>query len=163
MIRSARAQDLPAIIAIAASTTMFMSDELDHFRDLLASLFHQQETLPNEAGLLVALNGPGDEADIVGAAFFMLEPMAQGIMNLLFIGVAPEARKRGFGRALLDSFGEAVQEHSARLAIIETAGDKLYEPAWRLYEAAGFRQEACIRDYYDDGLDKLIFSQRFAR
>lgn len=86
--------------------------------------------------------------------------MAQGVMNLLFIGVAPHGRKNGIGQALLDRFEDVVRTSGARLAIIETASDAMFAPAWSLYKKAGYDEEARVRDFYDDGLDKLIFRKR---
>ncbi len=81
-------------------------------------------------------------------------------MNLLFIGVDPVARRLGLGNALLAVFEESALAAESRLAIIETASDALFAPAWAMYRGAGYECEARVRDFYDDGLDKLVFRKR---
>ncbi len=161
MIRNAKTTDLRDLRKIAEGTQMFLGEELDHFISEMTS--HLDQTARNEptsARLVVATDGVSEAAPIMGAAYFAPEAMAQGVMNLLFIGVLPDARKRGFGQALLASFEEALKASGARLAIIETASDDMFAPAWSLYAKAGYDEAARIRDFYDDGLDKLVFRKR---
>lgn len=158
MIRHARKEDLSAIAEVAQSTQMFLGEELDHFVSMLEAHFGAETS--QGAGLLVATDGEAPDSAVVGAAYYAPELMAQGVMNLLFIGVLASARKRGHGQALLDAFEREVSASSARLAIIETASDEMFAPAWALYRSSGYTQEARIRDFYDDGLDKLVFRKR---
>ncbi|MGF1545258.1 MAG: GNAT family N-acetyltransferase [Parvularculaceae bacterium] len=155
MIRAATADDLPGVLGVAEATEMFLGDELDGFTSALRASFGSDGG-DGDATLLVA----DDAATVVGAAYFAPEAMAQGVMNLLFLGVAPAARRRGVGEALLGAFEAAARRRGARLAIIETASDETFAPAWALYEKAGYAREARVRDYYDDGLHKLIFRKR---
>ncbi|MCM8557269.1 GNAT family N-acetyltransferase [Sphingomicrobium sediminis] len=151
MIRPALAADRDALRAIAEGTQMFLGDELDHF----AAMLDAELESGAKPTLLVADHGNGPEA----AAYWQPEAMAQGVANLLFIGTRPEARRSGHGAALLQAF-EAEARKANRLAIIETASDAMFAPAWALYRGHGYSKEARIADYYDDGLDKLIFSKR---
>ncbi len=161
LIRNARTTDLSAIAEVSKSTSMFLGEELDNFMGMLEAHFDPPTAdAPDGANLIVATDGEGDDAPVVGAAYFMPEPMAQGVMNLLFIGVLPSTRKRGIGKALLGAFEAEVVSTKARLAIIETASDAMFAPAWALYRGAGYSEEARIRDYYEDGLDKLVFRKR---
>ncbi|MEL7485840.1 MAG: GNAT family N-acetyltransferase [Pseudomonadota bacterium] len=158
MIRPAEKQDLAAIRSIAERTDMFLGDELAAFTaELAAHLNADDDAARSDAGLIVAVNGESDASPVIGAAYFAPETMAQGVMNLLFIGVAPEARRVGAGRSMLGHFEGVARAGGARLAIIETAGDAMFAPAWALYRNAGYEEAARIRDYYDDDLDKLIF------
>ncbi|MEM9302168.1 MAG: N-acetyltransferase [Pseudomonadota bacterium] len=162
MIRSAVADDLADIVRIAAETHMFLGDELQSFAAELQSNLHgDRGDEPHEATLRVATTNEAGDSPVVGVIYFAPEVMAQGVMNLLFIAVDPNHRKRGVGRALLAHFESSVVELGARLAIIETASDPMFAPAWSLYRRAGYEEEARIRDYYDRGLDKLIFRRAF--
>ena len=157
MIRPATKDDLPALTRVATGTEMFLGDELPHFmRSLEAHLSPTEE----DGGAFSLLVAADDAAKVVGAAYFGPEAMAQGVMNLLFIGVLPEARRGGHGGALLLAFEDAVRAAKARLAIIKTASDEVFAPAWGLYRSRGYDEEARVRDYYDDGLDKLVFRKR---
>ncbi|NRA29278.1 MAG: GNAT family N-acetyltransferase [Parvularculaceae bacterium] len=160
MIRHAKIADLPLIRDVAASTGMFLGDELEEFcGQLQQHLQLAESTQPTDATLLVA-SDDYDPSHIIGSAYFAPEMMARGVINLLFIGVHPLAREKGVGTTLLQSFETAVRETNARLAIIETASDNMFAPAWSLYKKAGYSEEARVRDYYDDGLDKMIFRKR---
>ena len=161
MIRNAKSSDLPDLKRIAEGTGMFLGTELDSFlSEMTAYLSAVEGGEGRPAELVVATDGESETAPVMGAAYFMPEVMAQGVMNLLFLGVLPAARKRGFGQALLDRFEQAVRERAARLAIIETASDDMFAPAWALYRKAGYDEEARVRDFFDDGLDKLVFRKR---
>ena len=161
MIRIAKTTDLPDLQRITKSTDMFLGDELASFMsEMEAHLLAAGGGKPQTAALLVPTHKASATAPVTGAAYFAPEMMAQGVMNLLFIGVLPEHRRQGVAQGLLDEFEQAVQRNNARLAIIETASDDMFAPAWRLYKKAGYREEARIRDFYYDGLDKLVFRKR---
>ena len=142
---------------------MFIGDELESFVEMMRAHFQATGSgEPSDEALVVATDGALDGSSVIGAAYYAPEVMAHGIMNLLFIGVLPEARNRGVGRALVDHFDGAARQRGARLAIIETASGDSFAPAWALYGKAGYDREARIRDYYDDGLDKIIFRKRLS-
>lgn len=161
MIRNAQTKDLPGLRKVAECTQMFLGDELESFMSSMAthlSAVERGEDTPFT--LTVAVEGEEEASPIVGAAYFTPEVMAQGVMNLLFIGVLPDGRRKGVGQALLEHFEEAVRSSGARLAIIETASESMFAPAWSLYKKVGYDEEARVRDFYDDGLDKLVFRKR---
>lgn len=140
---------------------MFLGDELESFMSGMIAHLSAVETGEDTPFTLIVATEAADEASsILGAAYFTPEVMAQGVMNLLFIGVLPKARQSGIGQALLDHFEAAVRHVGARIAIIETASDAMFAPAWALYKKAGYEEEARIRDFYNDGLDKLVFRKR---
>ena len=160
MIRSAKRGDFAELRRIASLTEMFLGDELNNFvAEMELHLDSVDNGLETKGDLCIAI-ADDDEHRGLGAIYFKPEIMAQGVMNLLFIGVVPEARQRGIGSALLSRFENAVRNSGARLAIIETASDPMFAPAWQLYEKAGYEHEARVRDYFVDGLDKLIFCKR---
>ena len=150
-IHKAVMADRDAILAVAADTGMFLGQELDHFA---ATIDEQLSDTPSDH-FLVSRNA---DDSIAAAAFWHPEDMTQGVANLLFSGTLATARRSGHGRALLAAYEVAAAP--ARLSIIETASDAMFAPAWELYRAKGYERVAVIPDYYDDGLDKLIFRKR---
>lgn len=138
---------------------MFLGDELGSFvQEMREHLEALEAGGSRTATLVVAVES--DHAPAMGAAYYTPEVMAQGVMNLLFIGVDTNARRKGFGAALLSAFEKDVAAAKARLAIIETASDEMFSPAWALYRSHGYEAEARVRDFFDDGLDKLVFRKR---
>jgi ribosomal protein S18 acetylase RimI-like enzyme len=64
------------------------------------------------------------------------------------LGVHPDARRRGLGRALLLEGLRRFQEHGAAMARVET--DAHRSPARRLYASVGFRAVGAILKYAQD-------------
>jgi ribosomal-protein-alanine N-acetyltransferase len=76
--------------------------------------------------------------------------------EVLTIGVIPEARNRGLGRALLDAVLAESARRGARMLLLEVASTNT--PALALYLARGGVQVGERRRYYADGRDALILA-----
>jgi len=76
--------------------------------------------------------------------FSSVNLMRQWILNDLY--VAPEARKLGVGRALLERGRELAEATRANCLTLETASDNV--PAQRLYESLGWRRDQEFYRYY---------------
>jgi len=100
-----------------------------------------------------------EETGVVGYACFGPHALAEGVWDLYWIAVAPEARGQGIGRALLAEVEAAVASQHGRLILIETSGTPAYEAARRFYEACGYRYQAVIHDFYSPGDDLIIFGK----
>lgn len=91
---------------------------------------------------------------------FLLGRVIAGEAELLTVAVAPESRRRGTGRALLQAFAEAARARAAETAFLEVAEDNA--PARALYRAAGWAEAGRRRGYYHapDGraVDALILT-----
>lgn len=74
--------------------------------------------------------------------------------ELLTLAVAPAARRRGIGGALLTGFETEAQARGATTAFLEVASDNAAAQA--LYAGAGWQNAGCRRDYYGDGIDALV-------
>ena len=66
--------------------------------------------------------------------------------ELLTIAVAPEARRQGEGRALLDGFLRTARARGAETAFLEVAADNA--AALALYSRSGFAEAGRRRGYY---------------
>jgi len=68
----------------------------------------------------------------------VLASEVEGRGDLVYLGVVPEARGRGVGRALL---GQAIRDTARMgLPVLTVAVDTENGPAWRLYAGAGFKE-----------------------
>lgn len=74
--------------------------------------------------------------------------------ELLTLAVAPEARRKGLGRALLAEFAHTSLARGAREAFLEVASDNA--PAMALYASAGWQPAGTRRGYYAPGIDALV-------
>jgi ribosomal protein S18 acetylase RimI-like enzyme len=149
-VRDAHAADIPVIEAVIRGVGLFTPDEADGFAG----------SLPAHVGQ------PGDGRrwlladDGAGAALVAPEP-APGVWNLLFLGVQPEARRRGVARALIGEVERRLRAQGARMLLIDTSTAPPMEAARRLYAALGYERVALISDYWGPGDGKLTFRRRF--
>ena len=85
---------------------------------------------------------------------FLLGRVVADEAELLTLAVAPEARRRGVGRALLAEFAHTSHARGAREAFLEVASDNA--PAIALYASAGWQRAGTRRDYYAPGIDAMV-------
>lgn len=152
MIRPASPTDAPAIIALAESAAMF--DE-----DGLALVAETLDGHPSDTGALWFV---ADEDGVVGVVYAIQEPMADRVWNVLMLIVSSGHYGQGVGKTLMAHVEEAVVERGARLLVVETSGTDGYDRARSLYAACGFDEEARIRDFYEAGDDKIVFTKSVA-
>ncbi|RPH56135.1 GNAT family N-acetyltransferase, partial [bacterium] len=75
--------------------------------------------------------------------------------KLLRLGVAPEERRRGIARALVEDGFTRLRAAGVVACFLEVRANN--EGAIALYEAIGFRRAGRRRSYYRDGTDALIY------
>lgn len=98
------------------------------------------------AGEIAALTeAPGGFA-VTEADGFAIGRAAAGEAELITIAVAPEARRTGIGRRLLEAFEDAARGRGALAAFLEVAADN--EAALALYRAQGWDETGRRRGYY---------------
>ena len=97
-------------------------------------------------------------------AGFAVGRAVAGEAELLTIAVAPEQRRQGVGRQLLDRIEAVARLRRSGRLLLEVAADNL--PAIALYHSAGFRPEARRPGYYrhpdGSGRDALILAKALA-
>ncbi len=94
------------------------------------------------------LQGPGVFGLMAPQAFILCRVVA-GEMEVLTVGVAPAARRRGQGRQLMEAALAAGRQAGAGEVFLEVAMDNA--PAVALYERLGFRRAGVRPAYYDRG------------
>src|SRR6185503_11462189 len=75
--------------------------------------------------------------------------VAAGELEVLTIGVPPQARRRGVAKALMAGALGAARQAGAEAAFLEVAVDNAEAAA--LYAGLGFRRAGLRRNYYDRG------------
>jgi ribosomal-protein-alanine N-acetyltransferase len=123
--------DAPAMAAVHA-------EAFDHPWD--AAAFAELMGGPGVFGLLAGETAP------LG---LILCRIAADEMEVLTIGVARAARRRGVARLLMTGALEAARETGAASAFLEVADDNVSAVA--LYAGLGFRRAGVRRGYYDRG------------
>jgi ribosomal protein S18 acetylase RimI-like enzyme len=77
--------------------------------------------------------------------------------ELLRLGVAPEARRRGLGRALLRHCQQELEQMGVDVLHLEVRISNT--GARTLYESEGWRQRGTRRAYYRDGETAILYSR----
>lgn len=117
--------DLPAVVALERAC--FPSGPWD------------ADSLYTELSRGFILLDPAHRAYVIGMAIL-------DECELLRIGVHPDARRGGLGRATLDAFHAECERRVVARVLLEVRDDNL--PAQRLYEAAGYTVDGRRRRYY---------------
>lgn len=90
------------------------------------------------------------------------EMLTEGTYNLYAIGVSKKHQGNGIGKAMLTFLEEVLRNQGSRILIIETSGAIEMGPVRKLYEASGYHLEATLRDFWQEGEDKVIY-QKYLR
>ena len=148
-IRDLVRADLPLVAPILDATGLFPSD-------MLADM--AEPWLAGEAPhhWLVAAAGE----TVLGFAYAEPERMTEGTVNLLAIAVDPARQNGGVGTALVAALASRLVAAGNRVLIVETSSLEGYTATQAFYAALGFTREARIRDFYQDGDDKIVFWKR---
>lgn len=161
-----RASDAAAVRDIVASTGFFHDFEIDVAVELVEERL--SKGLASEYHFVLA---DDDAGRLVGYTCFGPVPCTVGSFDLYWIAVHESQRGRGLGVRLVqeteraiaagvpDASGRTVR---GRRIYIETSGREKYTPTQRFYDKCGYRLEARLKDFYDDGDDKLVYSKQFA-
>jgi ribosomal-protein-alanine N-acetyltransferase len=137
----ARQADLPALARLAADVLPGGWGETE----LAAELARPG------ARLLVVRAGP-DAADVMGGAIARSSGCE---VELLWIGVARSARRRGIGARLLAAVVGWARDARARVVLEVRAGNRA---ARAMYQAAGFVVVGRRPRYYRDGEDAVLLA-----
>ena len=155
MIITATEADGPQIQSITASTGVFSGEEVDS----VSVMWTEYLSLgPQDSGYHFIVDREGER--VLGFAIYGPRDLTDGVFDLYWIAVDPDAQCNGVGRALLTASENAVREMGGRILIAETSGTPYYEPARKFYLSQGYENEATIRDFYTPGDDLKIFTKR---
>ncbi|HSM92500.1 MAG TPA: ribosomal protein S18-alanine N-acetyltransferase [Anaeromyxobacteraceae bacterium] len=114
--------------------------------------------LRSELGRAYATVLCAETADEAGARIdgFVVCWLIHDELHVLDVVTAPEARRRGIGRALMDESLADGARRGATRAMLEVRRSNA--PAIALYRALGFLHDTVRRRYYPDGEDALLMS-----
>ena len=98
----------------------------------------------------------------VGLCYVVQETLADGVWNMLALGVLPALQRHGLGAQMVAYVEAQLRDQSQRMIIVDTSGSDGFEAARAFYTRNGYEQEARIRDYWAEGDDKLTFRKLLA-
>ena len=79
--------------------------------------------------------------------------------DLYWIGVHENTRGTGLGKILMKESEKIIKDLGGKGVYIETSSRDKYIPTQRFYDSCGCDLIAQIKDFYDEGDDKLIYKR----
>ena len=143
------ASDLEAIKPILDATELFPSDMLE---DMIEPFLSDGEC----TDYWFAYHR---DNRLLGFLFCEQERITLSTWNVLAIAVDPDFQSQGIGEALMTHIEQTLKAAEQSLLLVETSGFPQYDRTRAFYERIGYDREAEIRDYYEPGENKVIFSK----
>lgn len=139
----------------AADLARLMEIERAGFRHPWSEQQLQNELTNAWSIMLAAVEaGPGGGERMAGYVIIWL---VHDELHVLNVATAPEARRRGVGRALMDEAHRIGRARACRLATLEVRRSNA--PAIALYQALGYRQVGMRPRYYaEENEDALLMT-----
>lgn len=154
LLRPLAAEQRARIESLLRETGFFRDGEVATALEVLDSYFNQPDQDYSALGAFT----PG--GDLIGYVCYGLTPCTTGTYDLYWIAVAKGAQNAGAGTILLQEVERRLARADARLVIIETSSQPLYEPTRAFYVRRGYTEVARVPDFYAEGDDRVIFAKR---
>ncbi|HKI54806.1 MAG TPA: GNAT family N-acetyltransferase [Anaerolineales bacterium] len=155
MIFPATEADGPQIINVTRRIDIFTQQEVDSVKEAWEE-YMAYGSPPDGYYFLVYRDGD----KVLGFTCFGIRYLAEGVYDLFWIAVDPDARRKGVGGALITSSEEAVRAMGGRILIAETSGTAEYQSTREFYVRMGYDNEATIKDFYKPSDDLKIYTKR---
>jgi GNAT superfamily N-acetyltransferase len=147
-------RDIQRVMEIVESTKFFYDHEVEIAAELVADrLTHGEST---------GYHFVFAEVDGVTAAYACYGPitMSKTCFDLYWIATHNDYRGKGIGRVLLEETYKHARNMGCKIIIAETSGLEHYAPTRAFYISNKFDLEATLKDFYQEGDDKLFYTKR---
>ncbi len=149
-IRPTHIRDIARLQTVLEETGLFPSEMLpEMMQDFLSN--------PENKSLWLTCE---DQGEPIGFCYATPEELTDGTWNMLAVAVHPMKQNRGAGAAILASLEALLRERGQRVLIADTSGKDAFSGTRAFYVRNGYTQEACIRDFWAEGDDKITFWKR---
>jgi ribosomal protein S18 acetylase RimI-like enzyme len=145
------AADLEAVRTIVRDSGFFSDEEIAIAAELVETRLSQGE----QSGYFFLFAEQAGE--VSGYTCFGPIPGSLHSYDLYWIAVANRLRHRGIGKDLLSRSEALICKRGGSRIYIETSARPQYAQTVAFYLACGYRQEACLEDFYAPGDSKIIF------
>lgn len=146
-IRKIEINDLEHLKSVIDSNGLFPSDLLDEMTN---------DYFSNEKTTDIWLT---KEIDSIPAAVVYCAPerMTEGTFNLYLIAISKNLQGKGIGSEMMAYIENFLRENGNRILLVETSSLPEYELTRKFYDELGYKREAVIREFYQEGEDKVVF------
>jgi ribosomal protein S18 acetylase RimI-like enzyme len=152
VVRNVVKEDLEYLRRVVDSSGLFPSEYLE---GMMTDYFENEVT----EDIWLTTEHEGKPSAI---AYCAPEKFTEGTCNLLAIGVLKELQGKGIGQEMMGYIEQLLKARSYRVLIVETSGSAEFELTRKFYLNLGYTLEATIRDFWQEGEDKLIFWKKLS-
>lgn len=147
-------RDIKSIREIVVSTKFFY----DHEVEIAVELVEERLKAGESTGYYFVFA----EVDGVTAAYSCYGPitMSKTCYDLYWIATHNDFRGKGIGKQLLEETYKQARNMGCKIIIAETSGLDHYAPTRAFYDSTKFELEARLKNFYDEGDDKLFYTKR---
>ncbi len=146
-IRKVIKSDLPSLKEVLDSIELFPSEMLE---EMIADYLVNPQSgelwftaIENEQPISIGYCAP--------------EKLTEGTFNLYAIGVRSDHQGKGIGGQMMTYLENQLIERGQRILIVETSGKDDFQLTRKFYETLNYTKEAVIRDFWEEGDDKVIY------
>ena len=146
-VRLVAESDLNDFKAVLDTIELFPPEMLD---DMISDYFYNRDS--EEIWFTATQNRKP-----VSIGYCAPEKLTNGTFNLYAIGVRSDIQGKGTGGKMMDFIESHLKQAGHRILIVDTSGTEGYRSTREFYEKLGHSKEATIRDFWDEGNDKVVF------
>jgi ribosomal protein S18 acetylase RimI-like enzyme len=153
-LRTMKSPDREQVHTILIRTGFFTAAEIEVAMELVDIFLSR----PEQKDYFVYV-AESTSTQICGYLCFGPTPLTAGTYDLYWIAVHPEFQNQGIGKKMLTFLEQEVSRLHGRLIIIETSSQKKYASTQAFYLHSGYQLAAQIKDFYQPGDDRMIYSK----
>jgi ribosomal protein S18 acetylase RimI-like enzyme len=146
-IRAVTTSDIDGLKKVVDSSGLFPSEYLD---EMISDYFNNSDTQDIWFTYI-------DNNKQVAIGYCVPEKFTDGTYNLLAIGVSKDTQRKGIASQMMNYIEQRLKENDGRILIVETSSDDAQIGARKFYNKIGYTQMAIIKDFWNDGEDKIVF------
>ena len=161
-LRAMQKPDRAEVQTILDRTGFFTPAEINvamELVDIFLSRPEQKDYFVQVAETSVAAAGAPGAAKVCGYLCYGPTPLTSGTYDLYWIAVHPDFQNQGIGKKMLAFLEQEVASLQGRLIIIETSSQNKYAATQAFYLRSGYQLAARIKDFYQPGDDRMIYSK----
>ena len=91
------------------------------------------------------------------------ERMTLGTYNFYLIAIHKNFQGRGIGSELMLYVENLLIKNSNRILVVETSGLHEFELTRKFYNKLNYKREATLREFYQEGEDKIVFWKKLTK
>lgn len=150
-----RPVDADDVRRIVESTGFFTRDEVEVALELVQERL--SKGAPSGYHFIFSEN---QDHEVLGYSCFGPIPCTRESFDLYWIAVHKDHQNLGLGKYLLEKTEHAISQMGGRRIYIETSSRALYLPTREFYLKNGYHEEACFKDFYSRGDNKIVYVKK---